>query len=80
MSTIVPESTSAPVCGIVVGGALRLDDQLADEAVAPVVDAVDVRVEEDVVELDVRVPAVLDELHAGVLTRRVRVLEAAWSA
>ena len=60
---------------IVVGGALRLDDQLADEAVAPVVDAVDVRVEEDVVELDVRVPAVLDELHAGVLTRGVRVLE-----
>ena len=40
--------------GIVVGRAPRLDDQLADEAVAPVVDAVDVRVEEDVVELDVR--------------------------
>ena len=42
MSTIVPESTSAPVCGIVVGRAPGLDDQLADEAVAPVVDAVDV--------------------------------------
>ena len=39
---------------VVVRGAPRLDDQLPDEAVAPVVDAVDVRVPEDVVELDVR--------------------------
>ena len=42
-------------------------------AVAPVVDAVDVVVQEDVVELDVRIPAGLHELDAGVLTRRVVV-------
>ena len=61
--------------GVVVGGAVRLDDELAHQAVAPVVDAVDVVVEEDVVELDVRVPAVLDELGAGPLAGRVGVGE-----
>ena len=56
---------------VVVGRSLRFDDELADEAVAPVVDAVDVVVPEDVVEGDVRVPALLHELHAGVLTGQV---------
>ena len=61
--------------GVVVRGALRLDDQLADQAMAPVVDGVHVVVPEDVVELDVGVPDVLHELGTRPLTSRVSVGE-----
>ena len=53
----------------------RLDDELPDQAVAPAVDAVDVVVPEDVVQLRVGVPLVLDELEAGAVGDRVGVLE-----
>ena len=62
---------------VVVGGALRLDDELADQAVAPVVDAVDVVVPEDVVEHDVREPDLLDELGADPLVGGMGVARAA---
>ena len=60
---------------VMVGGALGLDDELSDQAVAPVVDAVHVVVPEDVVQDDVREPGLLDELGADPLVRSVGVVQ-----
>ena len=61
--------------GVVERGAVRLDDELADEALAPAVDPVHVVVPEDVVQLHVGIPAVLDELGAGALAGGVVVAQ-----
>ena len=71
MSTRCPSPPRLPVTGSWSRRALRLDDQLTDQAVAPAVDPVDVVVPEDVVEHDVGVPPLLDELGAGELARGV---------
>src|SRR4029077_6602610 len=47
----------------------------AEKSVAPRVQSVHVVVEEDGAVVDVAVPAVLDELDSGLLTRRVGVLQ-----
>ena len=62
---------------VVIGRVLRLDDQHADSAVAPTVDAVDVVMPEDVVEQCVRVPPVADPLDTGTFAGDVVVVERA---
>ena len=77
MSTTVPEATSAPVVGSWYVELRRLDDQHADPAMAPTVDAVDVVVPEDVVEQRIGVPAIADELDARALSDGVVVRQRA---
>ena len=75
MSAIVPERISAPVFGSWYVEPLRLHQDLPDHAALPRVQAVDVVVEEHVVEHDVGIPERLDELDAGPLAGRVVLRE-----
>ena len=75
MSARRPLSMALPVVRVVVGGAGRLDDERAEQAVAPRRDAVHMVVEVAGADLRIRVPAIVHELGADDLAGRVRPVE-----